>query len=73
MSDIEKQLENAGERRRGQVRAGVRRHRAKNDRLELFLPVGWRERLKKSVKVAGHVTLADWFRQIVAAEIGEES
>ena len=59
--------------RLAQTRRSVERHRQLNDRLELFLPLGWRQRLKDSISGdSDHASMAAWFRATVAERIGEE-
>jgi LDH2 family malate/lactate/ureidoglycolate dehydrogenase len=56
--------------RRQQVADSVRRHRKTRDRLEVYIPLGWRDRLR-GVNEAKGVSTSEWVRQIVAARIGE--
>jgi hypothetical protein len=58
------------EKRRAQVAASVARHRQKRDRLEVYLPAGWRERLAE-VNQSENLSTTAWVRKVVAARIGE--
>ena len=63
--------ENKNKKRLRQVADSVRRHRSTRDRLEVYIPGGWRERLRLANASEGLTTSA-WVRQIVADRIGEE-
>jgi LDH2 family malate/lactate/ureidoglycolate dehydrogenase len=58
--------------RRQQVADSVRRHRKTRDRLEVYIPLGWRDRLKE-VNEAKGMSTSEWVRQAVAERIGETS
>lgn len=58
--------------RRQQVADSVRRHRKTRDRLEVYIPLGWRDRLKEINEAKGMST-SEWVRQAVAKRIGETS
>ena len=60
------------EKRRQQVADSVRRHRKTRDRLEVYIPLGWRDRLKE-VNEAKGMSTSEWVRQAVAERIGETS
>ena len=60
------------EKRRQQVADSVRRHRTTRDRLEVYIPLGWRDRLKE-VNEAKGMSTSEWVRQAVAERIGETS
>mgnify|MGYP005813376113 CR=1 FL=1 len=58
-------------KRREQVSRSVKRHRSQRDRLEVYIPQGWREKLKKVNDSEGLSTSA-WVRSMVALRIGED-
>lgn len=57
--------------RREQVANGVRRHRQKHDRVEVYLPRGWRKLLRATNRAAG-LTTSQWLRKVVAKRIDRE-
>ena len=58
------------DRRKKQVSKSVKKHRKERDRLEVYIPRGWRERLKK-INDQENISTSQWVRDIVAHRIGE--
>lgn len=59
------------EKRLKQISDSVRRHRQQRDRLEVYIPQGWRERLRAANQAEG-LTTSEWIRNLVAERIGAE-
>lgn len=57
------------EKRREQVSRSVRKHRQERDRIEVYIPRGWRERLKEKNAAEG-ISTSEWLRELVAIRIG---
>lgn len=57
------------EKRREQVSRSVRKHRQERDRIEVYIPRGWRERLKEKNATEG-ISTSEWLRELVAIRIG---
>ena len=49
----------------------MKRHRSQRDRLEVYIPQGWRERLKK-INDSEEISTSAWVRNMVALRIGED-
>lgn len=59
------------QKRLKQISDSVRRHRQQRDRLEVYIPRGWRERLRAANQAEG-LTTSEWIRNLVAERIGAE-
>jgi LDH2 family malate/lactate/ureidoglycolate dehydrogenase len=64
-------MSDTNQSKRGQqVADSVRRHRQKRDRLEVYIPRGWRDLLREANAKEG-ISTSEWVRQAVAARIGK--
>ncbi len=59
------------DKRRQQISRSVKKHRQERDRIEVYIPQGWRERLK-AVNADEGISTSDWVRLQVAKRIGED-
>lgn len=60
------------EKRRKQVSRSVKKHRQERDRIEVYIPRGWRDRLKeRNSQEDPPISTSEWIRRIVAERIGE--
>ena len=57
-------------KRRQQISESVKRHRQRRDRLEVYIPQGWREKLR-AVNFGEGLSTSAWVREMVAKRIGE--
>ena len=62
---------NIKQKRRDQISQSVKKHRQERDRIEVYIPLGWRDRLKRANASEG-VSMSQWIREVVAKRIGEE-
>mgnify|MGYP003117701151 CR=1 FL=1 len=53
-----------------QIQRSVKKHRSSHDRLEVYIPKGWRAELKEQNSKDG-ITTSDWIRSIIAQKIGK--
>lgn len=59
------------EHRKKQVSKSVKKHRKERDRLEVYIPRGWRELLKEKNNKEG-ISTSQWVRQVVAERINRK-
>lgn len=58
------------DKRKQQISRSVKKHRQERDRIEVYIPLGWRDRLKEKNAEEG-ISTSDWIRRLVAERIGE--
>jgi hypothetical protein len=64
-------MTNTSPKRKEQISKSVKKHRATRDRLEVYIPKGWREELRIR-NSAENLTTSDWIRKAIALRIGKD-